>query len=97
MSDGDSNAETAVLPVGSDLENAYTNKGPRTRHPSAREGVAALPYAENSKIDTHNDDGSHQNSKPSRILVRADTAVRPYAEDLSYEANSAIVRWRINY
>jgi len=29
-----------------------------------------------------NDDGSHQNSKASRLLVRADTAVRPYAEVL---------------
>ena len=26
--------------------------------------------------------------------VRADTAVRPYAEDLSTRANSAVVRWR---
>ena len=38
--------KTAQLPVGTDFGNAYTNKGPRTRHPSAREGVAALPYTE---------------------------------------------------
>ncbi len=33
-----------------------------------------------------------QNS--SGLFVRAYTAVRPYAEDLSYEARSAIVRWQ---
>ena len=29
--------------------------------------------------------------------VRADTAVRPYAEDLSIRANSAVVQWQFEY
>ena len=76
------------LPAATDYGPAYTNIQHQSLKPIPREGVAALPYAENSKIDTDNDDGSHLNSKSSRILVRADTAVRPYAEDSKIDTHN---------
>jgi hypothetical protein len=39
-------SKTAQLPADTFFGNGSMNKGPRTPHPSAREGVAALPYAE---------------------------------------------------
>ncbi len=104
MSVGDSNIEKASVGAGfhacqrlpifdirirpSDTKREIRYRG-RAWQPSPTRRIRRL-------ISTY-DDGSHQNSKASRILVRADTAVRPYAEDLSIGANSAVVRWQFKY
>ena len=83
------------LPAVTYLRNAYTNIRHQTSNPLPREGVAALPYTEilgGGGLRTLAEIGFQ--IVVNIPLPRADTAVRPYAEDLSHEANSAIVRWR---
>ena len=68
------------LPAGTDLRN------------TKRAGTEACPY--DWLLEKQKAFAPSEGETSYGFPVRADTAVRPYAEDLSIRANSAIVRWR---